>query len=138
MLLFSLRKEHDNFFKNDKIKKDVAWKKIAEFFKEKGYSYTAKQIENKWKNLRKSYMKIKDNNNKSGASFKKCKYFDEMEEIYGKSPSVQPVVIASNLSEKDIVLSTDEEEKFGEDTCTVFLKKNKMDKQTGNVDKIFR
>jgi len=46
MLLFSLRKEHDNFFKNDKIKKDVAWKKIAEFFKEKGYSYTAKQIEN--------------------------------------------------------------------------------------------
>jgi len=94
MLLFSLRKEHDNLFKNDKIKKDVAWKKIAEFFKEKGYSYTAKQIENKWKNLRKNYMKIKDNNNKSGASFKKCKYFDEMEEIYGKSPSVQPVATA--------------------------------------------
>ncbi|KYN10893.1 hypothetical protein ALC57_16957 [Trachymyrmex cornetzi] len=46
-------------------------------------------------------MKTKDNNNKSGA-FKKCKYFYEMNEMYGKSPSVQPVAIASNLlSEKD-------------------------------------
>ncbi|XP_036148167.1 trihelix transcription factor GTL1-like [Monomorium pharaonis] len=129
MLLFSLRKEHNDLFKNDKIRKDIAWKKIAEFFKEKGYTYTAKQIENKWKNLRKNYMKIKDNNKKSGASLKKCKYFDEIEEIYGKSSSVQPVAVASNLSVKDTILSTDEEEAIDENTCPVPLKKSKMDKQ---------
>lgn len=130
MLLFSLRKEHTDLFKNDKVRKEVVWKKIAESFKEKGYKYIAKQIENKWKNLRKNYMKVKDNNNKSGAPLKKCKYYDEMEEVYGKSPSVQPVVVASNLSQKNMFPSTDEEDK-DEDICTdiIPIKKSKMDKQ---------
>ncbi|KYM97842.1 hypothetical protein ALC62_11467 [Cyphomyrmex costatus] len=128
MLLFSLRKD-DDLFKNDKIRNETVWKKIAESFKEKGYIYTVKQIENKWKNLRKNYMKTKDNNNKSGASFKKCKYFDEMDEMYGKSPSVQPVAIASNLSEKNALPLEIEEKKVDENTCSVPLKKSKLDKQ---------
>ncbi|XP_011690948.1 PREDICTED: trihelix transcription factor GTL1-like [Wasmannia auropunctata] len=136
MLLFSLRKENDDLFKSDKIRNDVAWKKIAESFREKGYMYTTKQIENKWKNLRKNYMKVKDNNSKSGAPLKTCKYFDEMEEVYGTSPSVQPVAVASNLSEKDVFLSTDEEEKLDED-ITVPLKKSKIEKQMEMWTKYF-
>jgi len=61
-----------------------------------------------------------------------------MEEICGKSPCVQPVaIVASNFSDKDIVLSTDEKEKFDENTYTVPLKKSKMDKQLEMWTKYF-
>lgn len=72
---------------------------------------------------------MKDNNSKSGASFKKCKYYDEMEEIYRKSHSVQPVTTASNLSQ--IVSSTliDEEQKSDEECNVVPPKKTKLEKQ---------
>lgn len=126
-LLFCLYKDHLPLFKNDKLRNETVWKKIADCLKEKGYTYTVKQIENKWKNLRKNYIKVKDNNSKSGASFKKCKY-EEMEEIYGKSHIVQPAATASNLSQK-ISLSTDEEQKSDEDNDTVPTKKSKMEKQ---------
>jgi len=130
MLLFCLYKDHLALFKNDKIRNDTVWKKIADCLNEKGYTYTIKQIENKWKNLRKNYIKVKDNNSKSGASFKKCKYYDEMEEIYGKSHSVQPVATASNLSQKNVLsISTDEEQKSDEECNVVPPKKTKMEKQ---------
>ncbi|EFN85916.1 hypothetical protein EAI_13708, partial [Harpegnathos saltator] len=94
MLHFCLWKDHEKLF-DDKIRNEVMWNKIVEFFKDKGYIFTGKQVENKWKNLRKTYIKIKDNNSKSGAALKKCKYYDEMDEIFGKSHSIQPVAIAS-------------------------------------------
>ncbi|XP_067216485.1 uncharacterized protein [Linepithema humile] len=131
MLLISLYKDHLTLFKNDKIRNEVVWKKIADCLKEKGYIYTAKQTENKWKNLRKSYIKTKDHNSKSGASFKKCKYYDEMEEIYGKSHIVQPVAIASNLSQKIVSISTDEEQRSDRENEDIVPppKKTKMEKQ---------
>lgn len=125
MLLFSLWKDHTKLFQNDKVRNEIVWKRIAECFKEKGYLYTAKQVENKWKNLRKSYIKVKDNNSKSGAPFKTCKYYNEMEEIYSKSHSVQPVAIASNLSEN--IMSSNEESECIEDTPPP--KKTKMERQ---------
>ncbi|XP_020298477.1 trihelix transcription factor GTL1-like [Pseudomyrmex gracilis] len=130
MLLFYLYKDHLPLFKNDKIRNNIVWKKIGNCLKEKGYTYTVKQIENKWKNLRKNYIKVKDHNSKSGASYKKCKYYDEMEEIYGKSPIVQPVALASNLSQKVSSFSFDEEQTSDEDSdIAPPPKKSKMEKQ---------
>lgn len=43
-----------------------------------------------------------------GASLKKCKYYDEMDEIYGRS-HVMPIVVASNLCQRDISTTEDEE-----------------------------
>ncbi|XP_024878648.1 uncharacterized protein LOC112458984 [Temnothorax curvispinosus] len=49
-LIFCLYKDHLTLFKNDKIRNEIVWRKIGDGLKEKGYSYTIKQIENKWKN----------------------------------------------------------------------------------------
>lgn len=47
LLLFSLWKDFENLYKNDRIRNDVVWKKITESLNEKGYKYTVKQVENK-------------------------------------------------------------------------------------------
>lgn len=72
-------------------------------------------------------MKVKDNNSKSGAPLKKCKYYDEMDEIYGKSHSVQPVAIASNLGQ-NFQLHSSENEPLLDEKDNPPAKKTKMEK----------
>lgn len=69
---------------------------IAQDIKKTGLIVTATQTENKWKNIRKAYMAVKDHNSKSGNAPKTCKFYDELDEIFSKSPSVTPVALASS------------------------------------------
>lgn len=54
--------------------------------------------------MRKAYMKVKDNmgNNSSGAGRVTCKYFNELDEVFAKSPSVMPLSIASSRNFTDL------------------------------------
>jgi len=78
-------------------------KNIVKELENAGFTgYTWKQAEDKWKNLRKGYMKVKDNkrDKSSGAARISCKFYDELDEIFRKSPSVEPISTASSLSHK--------------------------------------
>lgn len=44
MLLFCLYKNHLALFKNDKIRNETIWRKIADCLKETDYTYTIKQM----------------------------------------------------------------------------------------------
>lgn len=69
---------------------------IAQDIKKTGFIVTAIQTENKWKNIRKAYMAVKDHNSKSGNAPKTTKFYNELDEIFHKSLSVTPVVLASS------------------------------------------
>ncbi|XP_011706493.1 PREDICTED: uncharacterized protein LOC105461681, partial [Wasmannia auropunctata] len=71
----------------------------AELYKENPlWEYTGKQCENKFKDVRRNYVKTKDNNvNKSGQDLQTCKFYDEMDATLGEKPLIKPVAIASSL-----------------------------------------
>lgn len=73
---------------------------IARDVNETGLIVTATQTENKWKNIRKAYMAVKDHNSKSGNAPKTYKFYDELNEIFSKSPSVTPVALASSRTKR--------------------------------------
>lgn len=51
------------------------------------WNFTGTQCENKFKDVRKLYTKVKDHNNQSGAELKTCKFYDEMEDALGEKNS---------------------------------------------------
>jgi hypothetical protein len=63
-----------------------------------GFSYCAEQCENKFQNLKKLYLKKKDNMaaGSSGHARLDFSYFEELDRIFGKSPIVKPLAIASS------------------------------------------
>ena len=64
------------------------WKKIRKEMDLYGYSYTSDQCQVKIKNLKQTYVKTVQHNNKSGNSLKSCSFFNELNEI---PPFVNPV-----------------------------------------------
>lgn len=96
-LLFTLHKKYEKDFKSTIIKNDIVWDKIKVDMTTDGYNFTMQQIKDKWANMRKYYMRVKDHNNQSGAEPKTYKYYNEMDAVYGKKPNVKPVAIASNM-----------------------------------------
>lgn len=48
------------------------------------WRYTAQQYKDKFKEIRKQYVKTKDHNRQSGNSPSTCKFYDELEEIFDK------------------------------------------------------
>ena len=57
---------------------------------EGGVWYTVQQLQNRWKNLKKTYLSVIDHNSKTGAIHKTCKLFAEFNEIYGTKASTCP------------------------------------------------
>lgn len=100
--LISKWKNHENDFKNTLIRNNKVWQMIADdLIKENPlWSFTGTQCENKFKDVRKSYTKVKDHNNQSGAELKKFKFYDEMEAVLGEKPIVKPISISSTLKKR--------------------------------------
>lgn len=93
-------KTKEALFKSSKIRNDVVWRQIAMELQNtnSNWVYTGTQCENKFKDVQKSYVKVKDHNaNSTGGERKKCKFYEEMEEILGDKPCIKPVAIASTL-----------------------------------------
>ena len=52
------------------------WKEISKEMHQYGYSYTSDQCHVKFKNLKHTYVKTVDHNDKSDISLKTCSFFD--------------------------------------------------------------
>lgn len=84
------------------IRNEEVWKSIAKELEDVGFKgYIWKQVEDKWTNLRKGYMKVKDNqgDKNSGAAKMTCKFYEELDDIFRSSPSIQPTSVASSLKQ---------------------------------------
>lgn len=100
--LISKWKDYENEFKSTSIRNNKVWQMIADDLKKENplWNNTGTQCENKFKDIRKSYTKIKDHNNQSGAELKTCKFYDEMEAVLGEKPIVKPISVSSNLKRR--------------------------------------
>ncbi|CAL1671570.1 unnamed protein product [Lasius platythorax] len=66
------------------------------------WDYTGQQCEDKFKDLRKHYVKARDQNEKgSGLPVVTCKFYNEVDEALGDKPAVKPVSIASTLKKRN-------------------------------------
>ena len=101
--LINLWKTNESLFKSPKVRNDVVWRQIATELQKTNpnWIYTSTQCENKFKDLRKHYVKVKDHNaNSTGGERKMCKFYEDMEEVLGDKPCIKPVVIASTLCKR--------------------------------------
>jgi|GEM_PF-5343469 len=95
-------KQHQPLFESSVTRNDVVWTKISEELKKvnSAWQYTAKNCENKFKDITKVYKHTKDHNNQTGVEPKTCKYFEELEAVLGEKPCLKPVALASNLKKR--------------------------------------
>ncbi|CAL1672936.1 unnamed protein product [Lasius platythorax] len=80
------------------------------------WSFNGTQCENKFKDVRKSYTKVKDHNNQSGAELKTYKFYEEMEAVLGEKPIVKPISIASTLKKRVCPYPKREESPYNSDS----------------------
>ena len=66
---------------------------IATKMQQKGYERDWQQCKTKIKNLKKEYRQVKDNNGQTGRGRKTCKFFKELDYIFGHRPASAPDVL---------------------------------------------
>jgi len=101
--LINLWKINEPLFKSSKVRNEVVWRQIAAELQKTNpnWVYTGTQCENKFKDVRKNYVKVKDHNaNSTGGEPKTCKFYEDMEEVLGDKPCIKPVAIASTLRKR--------------------------------------
>jgi len=77
-------------------------------------------------NMRKSYIRVKDHNKQTGTPLKTYRHYNEMGEIYGNKPNINPIAIASNMRANENMTSTSEDSVTEE---THKPKKSKVERQ---------
>lgn len=122
---------------------------IASKLKEENplWNYSGQQCEDKFKDLRKHYVKAKDQNEKSsGLPVAICKFYDEMDEVLGDKPSVKPLSIASTLKKRSfgiqdfsnaISVGSSSEDDNEHDGCNSTSKKRKKSVIEKNIENLF-
>lgn len=69
------------------------FKIIEKEFKERGIEdKTHIVIDNKWKNLKKQYVNIKKDNNRSGEGRNTCDYFEQLDRLLATRPSTSLII----------------------------------------------
>ncbi|CAG9822177.1 unnamed protein product, partial [Phaedon cochleariae] len=97
-LLIQLYEKNKLKFEDKKTKNKKIWQSIAgEIRSISNFEVTPEQCENKFRNLKKTYKSIIDNNNKSGRGVKNWPFFKDMDQIFAKDPDVNPISTCSNL-----------------------------------------
>ena len=97
-LLISLRRENDSLFSKGKVRKNVAWKRIADQFNSTStVKVTGEQCSNKWKKLEEKYKKDSEHNSRTGNDRKECEFQDEMTEFFGSNPKIVPAATVSSM-----------------------------------------
>jgi len=97
LLLIDLYKKYKIQFTSAMIKTEAVWKKIAVEMKSAGYEFSSGQCKDKMKYMKRCYLKKIDNMGlkSTGSAPIKCEYFDELDNLFGKKPNVQPVSVCS-------------------------------------------
>jgi hypothetical protein len=96
MLIDNCLSKKDDFSNPQKKKKRV-WESVALVMKAHGYNVTWAVCEKKMRNMKQTYKSIKDSNGKTGRGRKSWEYYDGMEAIFGKDPTVAlPNIVESS------------------------------------------
>ncbi|KAK4885737.1 hypothetical protein RN001_002008 [Aquatica leii] len=98
LLLLTLYEDHNEQFKSSKKRNKTIWNLIGQSMSQKGYPFTGDNCDIKFRNLKKTYKRIKDNNNGSGRGAISWPYFKQFDELFGSSHAVLPIATASNIS----------------------------------------
>lgn len=106
--LIDLHIENEHKFNKQGCKKKVIWQEITDQINIMGNNFNYQQVEQKWKNLTKSFRATVDHNNKSGNDKKECPFFKELEEAYGYKANVKPVFTLGSIT-KDNDFGSDNE-----------------------------
>lgn len=96
---------HESYFKSTTITNKKVWEMIAGKLNKENtlWDYTGQQCEDKFKDLRKHYVKSRDQNEKgSGFPIATCKFYKEMDDALGDKLAVKPVSIASTLKKRKV------------------------------------
>ena len=112
-MLISLRKEKDDLFSKGKVRKNVAWQRVAEKFNSTSQVIvTWEQCSNKWKKLEEKY-KIQEHNGKTGNDRKDMEFYEELSDFFGSDPKIilcsSVSSMAENPCEGDETLSDEED-----------------------------
>lgn len=70
--------------------------RIGEEMQKHSYFYTWDQIQNKWKSLIRTYKNVRDHNNETGRSRKTWPFFEKMDELFQKNPTIDPPLVIHN------------------------------------------
>ena len=159
-MLISLRKEKDDLFSKGKVRKNVAWQRIAEKFNSTSQVIvTWEQCSNKWKKLEDKikYKKTQEHNGKTGNDRKDMEFYEaeaELSHFFGSDPQIIPFSSVSSMAENPCEgdeTSSDEEDaarsevpkkkrkrksKSSASEMTEFLKEFKEDKQKEQKEKL--
>ena len=113
-LLISLRREKTDLFDHGKVRRKVAWDKVAELFNaNSSVRVTGEQCSNKWKKLEEKYKKVREHNAKTGSDKKECEFEDELAEFFRSDPKIIPPATVSLLPTASAgSQSTDEDEEL--------------------------
>jgi len=68
-----------------------------------GYNQNPTRCERKLLNLKSKYKSVKIHNKQTGNDPKSCSFYDELEDIFGKSPAICPVATCSNIKGADVL-----------------------------------
>jgi len=97
---------------NAKLNKHI-WKTIAASINTHGYNLTADNCYIKWIGMKKKYKLIKDGQKQTGAAKQTWEYFDIINDMLEKNPTIAPLSIASNIRgftiNQNVSSSSDEE-----------------------------
>lgn len=101
LLLAEFRKLKEDF-RNPKMKKKNLWGKILESFDKKGYRVTIDVLDSKFRNMKKTYKNIKDNNNrKNTGRGRMCwEYFNDFEEIFANDATINTSYIIQSMPQE--------------------------------------
>lgn len=96
LLLISTYKNHKEKFNSGNINKKNVWIIISNEMKTHGVNKDSVKCDEKWRNLRKVYDKVKMENEKTGNGNTNWKYFKDFQDIYHKDPRFTPVCTATS------------------------------------------
>lgn len=95
-LLISTYAELKQKFDSPAHNKATVWKLISDNLKQHGVNKDYKKCDEKFRNLKKRYEKVKAQNNKTGVSPTTWEFYKPMHELFFNDPKYTPVLTASS------------------------------------------
>lgn len=81
--------------------KGPLWEEVSALMASMGYQRSAKRCKEKWENINKYFRKTKDSAKKRSQQSTTCSYFDQLDQLYSRTPHNDPF---SSLAGSDIKL----------------------------------
>jgi hypothetical protein len=97
-LLIVTYNEHKEKFKSPRYNKKEVWNLISHALREHKIYKSGLKCDEKWRNLKKTYEKVRTANKGTGGAPTHWFFFDEMHEIYFHDPHFNPVLTVSSSS----------------------------------------